>query len=131
VRTPLSMRRPPLSASSMEPAHSISAIAQAVGRPKSTVWRELSRNSLPSGRYSPLHAAGTNQLRRRREARIEIVVDRLAEGCTPEHIAGWLKGGNEPGLRAWRHHRGGASASRRHATQHCCRRQHTLKLLAH
>jgi IS30 family transposase len=33
--------------------HSISAIAQAIGRPKSTVWRELSWNSLPSGRYSP------------------------------------------------------------------------------
>ena len=28
------------------------------------------RNSLPSGRYSPLHAAGAYQLRRRREARI-------------------------------------------------------------
>jgi Helix-turn-helix domain len=38
--------------------HSIGAIAQAIGRPKSTVWRELSRNRLPSGRYSPLHAAG-------------------------------------------------------------------------
>jgi IS30 family transposase len=36
--------------------HSIGAIAQAIGRPKSTVWRELSRNKLPSGRYSPLHA---------------------------------------------------------------------------
>jgi IS30 family transposase len=33
--------------------HSIGAIAQAIGRPRSTVWRELSRNRLPSGRYSP------------------------------------------------------------------------------
>ncbi len=32
--------------------HSIGAIAQAIGRPKSTVWRELSRNRLPSGRPS-------------------------------------------------------------------------------
>ena len=32
--------------------HSIGAIAQAIGRPKSTVWRELSRNRLPSGRGS-------------------------------------------------------------------------------
>ena len=32
--------------------HSIGAIAQAIGRPKSTVWRELCRNRLPSGRYS-------------------------------------------------------------------------------
>jgi IS30 family transposase len=30
--------------------HSIGAIAQAIGRPKSTVWRELCRNRLPSGR---------------------------------------------------------------------------------
>ena len=36
--------------------HSIGVIAQAIGRPRSTVWRELSRNRLPSGRYSPLHA---------------------------------------------------------------------------
>jgi transposase, IS30 family len=46
--------------------HSIGAIAQAIGRPKSTVSRELLRNRLPSGRYSPLHAAGAYQLRRHR-----------------------------------------------------------------
>ena len=87
--------------------HSIGAIAKAIGRPRSTVSREHSRNKLPSGRYSPLHAAGAYQLRRRREARIErdralrtFVVDRLAEGWTPEQISGWLKGGNEPRLRA-------------------------------
>ena len=68
--------------------HSIGAIAQAIGRPK-TVWRELSRNRLPSGRYSPLHAAGAYELRRRHEARLErdralriFVVDRLAEGLS-------------------------------------------------
>ena len=87
--------------------HSIGAIAQAVGRPKSTISRELSRNKLPSGRYSPLHAAGAYQLRRRREALIErdralrtFVVDRLAEGWTPEQISGWLKAGNEHRLPA-------------------------------
>jgi IS30 family transposase len=32
--------------------YSIGAIAQAIGRPKSTISRELSRNKLPSGRYS-------------------------------------------------------------------------------
>ena len=37
--------------------HSIGAIARALRRPKSTISRELSRNRLPSGRYSPLHAA--------------------------------------------------------------------------
>ncbi len=51
--------------------HSIGAIARASGRPKSTISRELSRNKLPSRRYSPLHAAGGYQLRRRREALIE------------------------------------------------------------
>ena len=68
--------------------HSIGAIARAIRRPKSTISRELSRNRLPSGRYSPLHAAGAYQLRRRREALIEkdralrgFVLDRLAEGC--------------------------------------------------
>ena len=87
--------------------HSIGTIAHAIGRSKSTISRELCRNRLPSGRYSPLHAAGAYQLRRRREARIErdralrtFVVDRLAEGWTPEQISGWLKGGNEPRLRA-------------------------------
>src|ERR1700751_4739150 len=77
--------------------HSIGTIAQAIGRPKSTISRELSRNKLPSGRYSPLHAAGAYQLRRRREALIErdralriFVFDRLAEGWTPEQISGWL-----------------------------------------
>jgi IS30 family transposase len=68
--------------------HSIGAIAQAIGHPK-TVWRELSRNRLPSGRYSPLHAAGAHELRRRHEARLErdralriFVVDRLAEALS-------------------------------------------------
>ena len=86
--------------------HSIGAIARAIRRPKSTVSRELSRKRLPSGRYSPLHAAGAYQLRRRREALIEkdralrsFVLDRLAEGWTPE-LRRWLKAGNERRLRA-------------------------------
>jgi transposase, IS30 family len=85
---------------------SIGAIAKALSRAKSTVSRELSRNSLPNGRYSPLLAAGAYQLRRRREAVIEkdqpleaFVHDRLAEGWTPEQISGWLKAGNERRLR--------------------------------
>ena len=85
----------------------IGAIAKAVGRAKSTVSRELRRNALPSGRYSPLYAAGAYQRRRRRDAVLErdrrlrdFVCDRLAEGWTPEQIAGWLKAGHECGLRA-------------------------------
>src|ERR1700729_1940539 len=86
---------------------SMGAIARALGRAKATISRELQRNALPLGGYSPLHAAGAYQLRRRREAILEreaalrlFVGDRLAEGWTPEQIAGWLKSGNEPRLRA-------------------------------
>jgi IS30 family transposase len=45
---------------------SIGVIAKSIRRPKSTVLRELSRNKLPSGHYSPLHAAGAYQLRSRK-----------------------------------------------------------------
>jgi IS30 family transposase len=86
---------------------SMGAIARALGRAKATISRELQRNALPSGGYSPLHAAGAYQLRRQREAILEreaalrlFVGDRLAEGWTPEQISGWLKSGNEPRLRA-------------------------------
>ena len=86
---------------------SMGAIARALGRAKATISRELQRNALPSGGYSPLHAAGAYQLRRAREAILEreaalrlFVGDRLAEGWTPEQISGWLKSGNEPRLRA-------------------------------
>ncbi len=85
---------------------SVGAIARALGRAKTTISRELRRNALASGGYSPLHAAGAYQLRRRREAILErevnlrgFVSDRLAEGWRPEQISGWLKAGNEPRLR--------------------------------
>jgi IS30 family transposase len=86
---------------------SAGAIARALGRARSTISRELRRNSLASERYSPIHAAGAYLLRRQREALIEkdqtlqtFVRDRLAEGWTPEQISGWLKAGNERRLRA-------------------------------
>jgi IS30 family transposase len=85
---------------------SVGAIAKALSRAKSTISRELRRNALESGCYSPLHAAGADQLRRWREAILEkdhklraVVCDRLAEGWTPEQIAGWLRAGHERGLR--------------------------------
>ena len=60
-----------------------------------------------SGRYSPIHAAGAYLWRRQREATVEkdrplgiFLRDRLAEGWSPEQIAGWLKSGAERGLRA-------------------------------
>jgi IS30 family transposase len=85
---------------------SIGAIARHLGRAKTTISRELNRNALPSGGYSPVHAAGAYILRRRRDAVLEtnkalqiFVVDRLAEGWSPEQIAGWLQSGAERGLR--------------------------------
>ena len=67
---------------------------------------ELQRNALPSGGYSPLHAAGAYQLRRQREAILEreaalrlFVGDGLT-GVSVERISRWLKSGNEPRLRA-------------------------------
>ena len=78
--------------------HSIGAIAKAIGRPKSTVSRELLRNGLPSGRYSPLHAAGAYQLRsgeagigksRLTAALLERLTSephtRLRYFCSPQH----------------------------------------------
>ena len=85
----------------------VGAIARALGRAASTISRELSRNALPSGAYRPVHAEGCYRFRRQRPAILEtdaglraFVVDRLAEGWTPEQIAGWLRRGVERGLRA-------------------------------
>ena len=86
--------------------HSQRAIAEALGRSVSTISRELRRNRLGSGGYSPRHADGAYIQRRRRDAVLEqdeklrrFVMDRLAEGWSPEQIAGWLKQGAEPNLR--------------------------------
>jgi IS30 family transposase len=54
---------------------SMGAIARALCRAKTTISREVQRNALPSGGYSPLHAAGAYQLRRRREAILERETD--------------------------------------------------------
>jgi transposase, IS30 family len=82
------------------------AIAARLGRAASTVSRELRRNALPRGGYLPVHAEGRYLERRRRSAVLErderlgrFVRERLLEGWTPEQIAGWLKRGEERGLR--------------------------------
>src|SRR3712207_1663476 len=68
--------------------------------------RELRRNALPRGGYLPVHAEGCCLERRQRPAVLErdaelgrFVRERLLEGWTPERIAGWLKRGEERGLR--------------------------------
>jgi transposase, IS30 family len=85
----------------------VSAIANAVGRHKSTISRELRRNSHADGTYRPVFAEGSYRFRRQRAAILEtdaalrrFVIDRLAENWTPEQIAGWLRRGLEVGLRA-------------------------------
>jgi IS30 family transposase len=86
---------------------SLRAIARRLGRAASTVSRELRRNALPRGGYLPVHAEGCYRERRQRPATLErdaklgrFVRERLLEGWTPEQIAGWLKRGEERGLRA-------------------------------
>src|SRR4051794_3503598 len=85
---------------------SLRAIARALGRAASTVSRELRRNALPKGGYLPVHAEGCYLERRQRPAVLErdaklgrFVRERLLEGWTPEQVAGWLKRGEERGLR--------------------------------
>ena len=87
--------------------YSIGAIARALGRAKSTISRELKRNRLPRGGYSPCHGDGAYMARRQRASVLEcdavlecFVIQRLSEGWSPEQIAGWLKTGVEKGLRA-------------------------------
>lgn len=87
--------------------HSGNSIAGALGRSAATISRELRRNRLSNGGYSPRQADGAYLERRRRDAVLEqdarlrrFVVDRLAEGWSPEQIAGWLKKGSEPKLRS-------------------------------
>src|SRR5689334_21293199 len=82
------------------------SIARQLGRAASTVSRELRRNALPRGGYLPVHAEGCYLDRRQRQAVLErdaklgrFVRERLLEGWTPEQIAGWLKRGEERGLR--------------------------------
>jgi transposase, IS30 family len=81
-------------------------IARRLGRAASTTSRELRRNALPKGGYLPVHAEGCYRERRLRPAILErderlgrFVRERLLEGWTPEQIAGWLRRGEERGLR--------------------------------
>jgi transposase, IS30 family len=85
---------------------SLAAIGERLGRAGSTISRELRRNALPKGGYRPVYAEGCYLARRQRPAVLErderlrrFVHQRLLEAWTPEQIAGWLKRGEERGLR--------------------------------
>jgi IS30 family transposase len=85
---------------------SCQAIAWQLRRSPSTISRELRRNAR-NGVWRPDLAEGAYRRRRQRALVLErdpalagYVVARLAEGWTPEQIAGWLKRGIERGLRA-------------------------------
>ncbi|MEO9960170.1 MAG: helix-turn-helix domain-containing protein, partial [Nisaea sp.] len=86
--------------------HLKAGIAKTLGRSRSTISRELERNALPGGDYSPVVADGAYIERRRRDAVLasdgrlrQFVIERLSEGWSLEQVAGWLKNGAEPKLR--------------------------------
>lgn len=78
---------------------SIAQIAIALGRPKSTISRELKRNQAPPGQYWPDTAQTLALRRRRRGSRIDrdevlkdfVITKLCCHYWTPEQIAGWLK----------------------------------------
>lgn len=78
---------------------SLTQIAEALGRSKSTISRELRRNQAPPGQYWPDTAELLTQERRRRGCRIDhneslkdfIVTKLCCHYWTPEQIAGYLK----------------------------------------
>ncbi len=81
---------------------SISTIALALRRSRSTISRELRRNCLPQGGYNARHADGAYIQRRQRDAILQLdeklqdfVIQRLADGWSPEQISGWLAAGHE------------------------------------
>ena len=84
-----------------------SRIAEALGKSRSTISRELRRNALYGGGYSAANADGSYMERRQRSATLErdaklgtFVRQRLSEAWSPQQISGWLQSGAEAGLRA-------------------------------
>lgn len=76
---------------------SVRQIASALDRPPSTISRELKRNSGRDVGYKPAYAQEQTRARRWQGSRLEretalreAVLDRLAQGWSPEQIAGRL-----------------------------------------
>jgi len=91
-----------------EAGQSIRQIAAAVDRQPSTIARELRRNSGVRVGYQPAYAQAQAEARRwtgtrmdRDEALRETVLDRLAQGWSPEQVAGRLA--QEEGRRVVSH----------------------------
>jgi len=78
---------------------SITQIALVLGRPKSTIFRELKRNQAPPAEYWPDTAQTLALSRRRRGSRLDrdedlkdfVVTKLCCHYWTPEQIAGYLK----------------------------------------
>ena len=78
---------------------SITQIAEALCRSRSTISREMRRNEAPPGQYWPDTAQNKALKRRRRQCRLdkdeqlrEFVLTKLqCHYWTPEQIAAWLK----------------------------------------
>lgn len=83
--------------------YSKAAIARAMGRHRSTIGRELARNSRKDGGYRPYTADEMTRARRRRSRRNrrftgtdwDLVVARLEQHWSPEQISGRLKRSGE------------------------------------
>jgi IS30 family transposase len=99
--THLTMEEREIIAQNLAAGHSIPRIAKQLGRNASTIYRELNRNTLASGRYSPCGAQGA-YLERLQAAtppwRLEAdpalrraVLAGLAKRWSPQQIAGRLR----------------------------------------
>ena len=83
----------------LQSGHSITEIAKALQRHKSTIYRELRRNATASGAYLPDRAHSLAMKRCKRKALLDkdealrnFVIDKLCSfHWTPEQISGYLK----------------------------------------
>src|SRR5215831_14469672 len=73
---------------------SMGAIARALGRAKTTISRELQRNALPSGGYSPLH---DNDPAFAQHGLLRTMRDMTTWFC--DAYASWQKGGLDSGAK--------------------------------
>src|SRR4051794_6200361 len=78
----------------------VKAIAARIGKSFQSVYREISRNRKPDGRYQPWFAHSQAHLRRRRpkQRRLvadvklgRVVADKLARRWSPAQISRWLR----------------------------------------